>query len=112
VKANNVEDAPKGEKAKTYNIGVISLPSFYMDFQGRQSNLANYRSSTRDTLNEIKKLKEKKVDAIVIDLRVNGGGSLDESVDLTGLFIKKGPVVQRQELYSNPDLHLDNAPNI
>ncbi len=112
VKANDVDDAPKGDKSKVYNIGVISLPSFYMDFQGRQNNQANYRSSTRDVLNELKKLKEKKVDAVVIDLRVNGGGSLDESVDLTGLFIKEGPVVQRQELNSKPFVHVDTDPNI
>ena len=82
--------------AKTpYKVGVVHLPSFYIDFQARARKIANYRSSTKDVLREIEKIKKtNKLDALIVDLRNNGGGALDESVDLTGLFIKKGPVVQ------------------
>lgn len=75
-------------------IGVITIPTFYMDFDGYRRGDDDYRSTTRDTLALIEELQEQKVDGLVIDLRNNGGGSLPEAVSLTGLFIKKGPVVQ------------------
>jgi carboxyl-terminal processing protease len=75
-------------------IGVIELPTFYMDFAARSQGDRNYRSSTRDVSKLLAELKEAKVDGIVIDLRNNGGGSLAESTELTGLFIDRGPVVQ------------------
>lgn len=78
----------------THSIGVISLPSFYEDFAAKQKGTPDYKSTTRDVALLIKELKAKKVDAILMDLRNNGGGSLTEAVDLTGLFIGKGPVVQ------------------
>lgn len=74
-------------------IGVITIPTFYMDFEGYRRGDDDYRSTTRDTLALIKELQHQ-VDGLVIDLRNNGGGSLPEAVSLTGLFIKKGPVVQ------------------
>ena len=79
---------------KTYKIGVIDLPSFYMDFEGRQANKENFRSSSRDMRVEINKLQAKKVDGIIVDLRSNGGGSLDEAINVAGLFGGSGPVVQ------------------
>jgi len=75
-------------------IGVIDLPVFYLDFNGRAKNLPDYRSSTRDVRRLIGELKEAGVKGIVVDLRNNGGGSLLEATTLTGLFIDKGPVVQ------------------
>nr|WP_315489517.1 carboxy terminal-processing peptidase [uncultured Rhodoferax sp.] len=78
----------------TRSIGVISLPSFYEDFAAKQKGTPDYKSTTRDVALLIKELKAKKVDAILMDLRNNGGGSLSEAVELTGLFIGKGPVVQ------------------
>jgi carboxyl-terminal processing protease len=83
---------PKTKKAM--KVGVLSLPSFYMDFQGRQQGKKDYKSSSRDLLKELEKLKKEGVESIVVDLRSNGGGSLDEAIKLAGLFIKKGPVVQ------------------
>ena len=82
------------EAKRNLKIGVIDLPSFYIDFEGRQNRDASYKSSSRDMLNEIKKLSAAGVDGIVVDLRSNGGGSLDESIDIAGLFFDKGPVVQ------------------
>ncbi len=81
-----------GDPAK--KIGIITIPTFYMDFEGYRRGDDDYRSTTRDTLVLIKELQQQGIDGLIIDLRNNGGGSLPEAVSLTGLFIKKGPVVQ------------------
>ncbi|HHW4678847.1 MAG TPA: carboxy terminal-processing peptidase [Xylella sp.] len=78
-------------------IGIIKLPTFYQDFEGRRRNITNYTSATRDVAKLLTNFKADKVDGVVIDLRNNGGGSLDEAIDLTGLFIERGPVVQVRE---------------
>ncbi|EAT59872.1 carboxyl-terminal protease [Chlorobium ferrooxidans DSM 13031] len=75
-------------------IGVITLPSFYLDFEGQQRNTGNYNSTSTDVLKILQELQAASVDGIVIDLRNNGGGSLEEAVKVTGLFIPGGPVVQ------------------
>jgi carboxyl-terminal processing protease len=80
----------------TRRVGVISLPSFYEDFAARQEGVKNYKSATRDVARLLDGLKKEKVDSVLIDLRNNGGGSLSEAVELTGLFIDKGPVVQQR----------------
>jgi carboxyl-terminal processing protease len=80
----------------TRRVGVISLPSFYEDFVARQKGVQAYKSATRDVARLLDELKEEKVDSVLIDLRNNGGGSLMEAVELTGLFIDKGPVVQQR----------------
>lgn len=77
-------------------IGVITLPGFYEDFQGRRSGDKDYRSASRDVARLIDELKAEKVDGLILDLRNNGGGSLREAVELTGLFIDTGPVVQQR----------------
>lgn len=82
------------ENKVTYNIGVISLPSFYIDFDDRSKGIKNYKSTTRDVKLLLDSLNGLGMDGLVIDLRYNGGGSLDEAVNLTGLFIPNGPVVQ------------------
>jgi carboxyl-terminal processing protease len=91
-----VVDEAKDQK-RTLKIGVIDLPSFYIDFEGRQNRESGFKSSSRDMLNEIKKLTKAGIDGIVVDLRSNGGGSLDESIDIAGLFFDKGPVVQSKD---------------
>ena len=80
----------------TRRIGVVSLPTFYEDFDARRKGDPNYKSATRDVERLLGELKKEKVDGVLIDLRNNGGGSLSEAVDLTGLFIDKGPVVQQR----------------
>ena len=80
----------------TRRIGVIALPSFYEDFAARQRGAADYKSATRDVLKLLEALKKDKVDGVLVDLRNNGGGSLVEAVELTGLFVGKGPVVQQR----------------
>jgi carboxyl-terminal processing protease len=77
-------------------VGVITLPSFYEDFEGRRNRDPAYKSATRDVARLIGELKKDKADVLLVDLRNNGGGSLKEAVDLTGLFIDKGPVVQQR----------------
>jgi carboxyl-terminal processing protease len=77
-----------------FRIGVINLPSFYMDMAGARQGQAEYKSSTRDCKRLLEEFKQKGVDCVVLDLRNNGGGSLPESISLTGLFIDTGPVVQ------------------
>lgn len=78
----------------TLKIGVIELPSFYMDFEALRRGEENYKSCTRDVEAILKDFAEKQVDGVILDLRGNGGGSLPEAISLTGLFIPTGPVVQ------------------
>jgi carboxyl-terminal processing protease len=80
----------------TRRVGVISLPSFYEDFAARQKGDPDYKSATRDVARLLDGFRKEKVDSVLIDLRGNGGGSLVEAVELTGLFIDKGPVVQQR----------------
>jgi carboxyl-terminal processing protease len=77
-----------------YKIGVIDLPSFYMDMNAARSGDPNFRSTTRDMHKILDDFNAQGVDALVLDLRRNGGGSLQEAINLTGLFIESGPVVQ------------------
>lgn len=91
---SNVIEVPIEGTDQMQKIGVIDLPVFYLDFEGRASNKPDYRSSTRDVREQIEALQEQGVTGIVIDLRDNGGGSLLEATTLTGLFIDRGPVVQ------------------
>jgi carboxyl-terminal processing protease len=77
-------------------IGVIRLPTFYEDFDARRRGDSDFKSATRDVHRILTELTKEKVDNLLIDLRNNGGGSLTEAVDLTGLFIDKGPVLQQR----------------
>lgn len=80
----------------TRKIGVITLPAFYEDIEARRKGDKDYRSASRDVAKLITELKQDNVDGILFDLRNNGGGSLSEAIDLTGLFVGKGPVVQQR----------------
>ncbi|WP_179613060.1 carboxy terminal-processing peptidase [Rhizobium leguminosarum] len=77
-------------------IGIITLPVFYEDFEAKGKGDKDYKSASRDVAKLLGELKDEKVDSVLMDLRNNGGGSLDEAIDLTGLFIGKGPVVQQR----------------
>jgi carboxyl-terminal processing protease len=81
-------------EGKNYKLGVIKLPVFYSDFEAQARGDKNYKSTTRDVKRIIDSLKGANIDGIVMDLRSNGGGSLTEAINLTGLFIQDGPVVQ------------------
>ncbi len=75
-------------------IGVIGIPSFYLDFEAQKLNANNFNSTTRDVARILQELNVAGVEGVIIDLRDNGGGSLEEAVNVTGLFIPAGPVVQ------------------
>lgn len=85
-------DVPVG--GQTRHIGVVKLPAFYMDFAAADAGKKDYRSTTRDVRELIKQFQREGIDGLVIDLRGNGGGSLREATELTGLFVHSGPVVQ------------------
>lgn len=82
---------PNGEPFK---VGYIDLPSFYMDMEAARDNDSGFRSTTRDVSRILSDFRASNVDAVVLDLSRNGGGSLTEAINLTGLFIDQGPVVQ------------------
>ena len=79
---------------RDYTIGTVEIPVFYQDFKGSQAGEKEYRSTTRDVRRLIDELKQENIDGLIIDLRNNGGGSLQEVNELVGLFIKTGPTVQ------------------
>ncbi|MCR4413589.1 MAG: carboxy terminal-processing peptidase, partial [Thermoguttaceae bacterium] len=91
---SKVFEAGKRPDGKPYRIGVIDLPSFYMDMDGARAGLPNFKSTTRDVRRILEDFNRQGVDALVLDLRRNGGGSLQEAISLTGLFLDEGPVVQ------------------
>ena len=107
-----VFDAGHRADGKPYKIGVINLPSFYMDMDGARQGKAEYRSTTRDVDRILQEFKDKGVDAVVLDLRTNGGGSLTEAINLTGLFIKDGPVVQVKDADGRVTPYFDPDPEI
>ncbi|MEI6241703.1 MAG: carboxy terminal-processing peptidase [Planctomycetia bacterium] len=104
----------EGRKAdgSPYRIGVINLPSFYMDMAGARQGQAEYKSSTRDCKRLLDEFKQKGVDCVVLDLRNNGGGSLPESISLTGLFIDTGPVVQIKDADKRVQQYDDVDPGV
>ena len=87
---------PVKEGNATRQIGVIALPTFYMDFDAKSKGDGSFKSATRDVARLLEELKKDKIDSVIIDLRNNGGGSLSEAIELTGLFVGKGPVVQQR----------------
>ena len=97
---------------KTVRIGIISVPLFYIDFNDYKSGNPNYKSTTHDVKMLIDTLKQQNVDGIVMEMRQNGGGSLLEAVDLTGLFIKTGPVVQVRNTRDQVEVDKDEDPAI
>jgi carboxyl-terminal processing protease len=85
---------PVKRNGETVNIGVITVPSFYQDFDARNRGDKDYVSTTRDVRRLLGELRKDKIAGLVLDFRGNGGGHLTEATSLTGLFIDRGPVVQ------------------
>jgi carboxyl-terminal processing protease len=90
--------------AATRHVGVITLPSFYQDIDAKKQGKKNFKSASRDVARLLDELKGDNVEAILVDLRDNGGGSLDEAIEMTGLFIGKGPVVQTRNAEGELDV--------
>lgn len=95
-----------------HKIGVIDLPTFYFDFAAFQAGDKDFRSTTGDVRKIVAELKKQKVEGIVVDLRSNGGGSLYEAIQLTGLFIEKGPIVQTKSSHGFINVKRDHNPEI
>jgi len=95
-----------------HRIGVIKLPTFYQDTGARRGSDGDFRSATRDVARLLAELKADKVDAVLVDLRNNGGGSLDEAIRLTGLFIDTGPVVQQRDAQGQIRVDRDVDPGL
>jgi carboxyl-terminal processing protease len=89
------------------SFGVINLPKFYIDFDEE-----NYRNSTTDMKLEIERLKKENIEGLVLDLRYNGGGSLKTAIEISGLFIEKGPIVQVKYRGKKPNVKKDNDAKI
>lgn len=96
-------------KDKKYKLGIINIPTFYMDFDAASKGVKDYRSTSRDVAKLVEELKKAKVDGILIDLRNNGGGSLQEVSDMVGLFIERGPSVQIRSANGKIDVLGSNA---
>src|SRR5437588_5319470 len=98
-----IKDKPNGEQVR---LGWITLPSFYADMDRHQ------KSTTKDVLTLLKRLKKENISGLIIDLRRNGGGSLEEAIALTGLFLKSGPIVQTKGSNGNIVVSSDPDPGI
>ncbi len=92
---------------KDLRIGVIEIPTFYRDFAAESRGEKDFRSTTRDVRRLLAELKQQQVDGVVIDLRQNGGGSLSEATELTGVFIDTGPVVQIRDAFGKVEVERD-----
>jgi carboxyl-terminal processing protease len=105
-----VRKVKRGEREMS--VGIINVPSFYQDFEAKSSGAKDYRSTTRDVRKLVEELKQERVDALVIDLRGNGGGHLTEATALSGLFIPNGPIVQLRETGGRVEVLDDPEPSI
>ncbi len=113
---NKIKLEEQAAKAKTITlgeddsrlIGVIEIPTFYADFAAQQKGDPNYRSTTRDVRRLVAALKDEGVEGLIIDLRSNGGGSLQEADTMTGLFIRSGPTVQVKSARRRANVLSDN----
>ena len=109
----------KGRVIETQNvigrpakIGVVDIPSFYRDFSGAQAGTADFKSTAVDVSKVLEDFRKQNVELVVVDLRNNGGGALTEAIDVSGLFIDRGPVVQVKEQSGRVKSHDDEAPGV
>ncbi|MGB5882974.1 MAG: carboxy terminal-processing peptidase [Desulfobulbales bacterium] len=99
-------------ETKTYKIGIIDIPTFYADFKGMNAGNPDYKSTTKDVQNLLLELQEAGIAGLIVDLRDNGGGSLQEANSLTGLFIGLGPTVQVRNASGRIDVIRDHDPKL
>jgi carboxyl-terminal processing protease len=113
-KINLDDQSPHGELMKVeheggkYNFALIDIPTFYSQYDAFRNGDPNYKSTTRDVQQILQELNPDKLDGVILDLRGNGGGYLNEAVDLTGLFIESGPVVQVRNNAGRVNVEWDN----
>ncbi len=109
------EQAAKSEIIETETggrMGVITVPTFYSDFAAQARGEPDYKSTTRDVRKLLSDMEAENIDGLIIDLRDNGGGSLSEAIEFTGLFIESGPVVQTKDSTGNIDINRDRDPAV
>jgi carboxyl-terminal processing protease len=94
---------------KEVKVGIITVPSFYQDYDASRAGAKDYRSTTRDVQRLISELRKDGAEVLIMDLRANGGGYLPEAESLTGLFIDRGPVVQLRDTTGH--IEVDDDPN-
>lgn len=108
--SKRVLEVDNGEQLR--RIGVIDVPSMYLDMRAKQRGERDYRSATGDVRKLINELRAEDIDGLVIDLRANGGGSLEEARTLTGLFIPTGPTVLVKPSRGRVDIYRDTNPEV
>ena len=91
-------------------VGIIDIPSFYLDIAGRNAGRADYRSTSRDVRRIIEELRGEGIDGLILDLRDNQGGALDEALQVAGLFIETGPIVQIRRISGKARVRWDEDP--
>ncbi|NNJ27967.1 Tail-specific protease [Planctomycetes bacterium LzC2] len=102
-----------GEDAPPLRIGVINIPSFYRDFAGANAGVEGFSSTSRDVLKALQEFRDAGgVDGVIVDLRYDGGGALTEAIEVTGLFIDQGPVVQVKDPAGKIEVHHDERPDV
>ena len=100
-----------GADENKLKVGIIDLPTFYHDFEGKKSD-PNFRSTTRDVRRLLKEFERDDIDGLIVDLRGNGGGALPEAIELAGLFIPKGPIVQTRYTHGYTRVAYDPDPKV
>lgn len=109
----SVQERKRPEREQPYRVGVVELPSFYVDFSRRHSNPETYKSSFRDVERLLRQFISSGIDGVVLDLRDNGGGGLDEAVQLSGLFLERGATVVRvRDNNGDTVSHDNNSPPV
>ncbi|MGJ8524948.1 Tail-specific protease [Halomonadaceae bacterium LMG 33818] len=109
AKGRVVDIDHNGQKER---VGVITIPAFYLDFAGYESGAANYRSSTRDVAEQIEKLKKQNIQGLILDIRNNGGGALQEAISMIGLFVDQGPAVQVRDARGHVSIYGNDHPSM
>ena len=98
--------------SRAIKLGVIEIPTFYIDFKAQQKGEKDYRSTTRDVKRIIAKMKQEGVDGLLVDLRSNGGGSLQEADQMTGLFLGSVPTVQVKAARRDANIFANNGQQV
>lgn len=99
-------------EGQPFKFGVITIPTFYADYEGRREGDPDYKSTSSDVRKILQEFKDQQISGVIVDLRRNGGGFLNEAVDLTGLFIDQGPVVQVRNSNGALDVKRDTDPSV
>jgi carboxyl-terminal processing protease len=113
VKGEIIETGSRLKSGHNLRVGVLNIPSFYRDFNGASNGEEDFKSTAKDVQKVLDKFRAKgPIDLLVIDLRNNGGGALSEAIEVSGLFIESGPVVQVKQPGDEKEIHKDPNPSI